>query len=155
MKKLHTEIEINATPTVVWGMLLDFATYPEWNPFIVAIDGDASVGSKLRVRLEPPEGRGATFRPSVTAIEQDRCFEWVGKLGFKGLFDGRHRFEIEATSRGTRFIHSEKFSGVLVPLLARVLDKGTRAGFEAMNLALKERVEAAQVERDQWERKSG
>ena len=141
MKKLHTEIEINATPERVWQVLTEFASYPEWNPFITSAEGTASVGEQLEVRIEPPGGRAATFRPVVTEVAALQRLEWLGKLLFKGLFDGRHRFEIEATSSGTNFIQSEEFTGVLVPLLAKSLDGPTREGFELMNRAIKERAE--------------
>jgi len=142
MKKLHSEIEIDATPETVWEVLLDFASYPQWNTYIPSIEGEANEGSQLRVRIEPPVGKGATFKPTVTEVKTGRRFEWLGRLGFKGVFDGRHRFEIEAVSGGTRLVQSEEFTGVLVPLLAKSLDRGTVAGFEAMNQALKERAES-------------
>ena len=31
--KLQTEIEIDADADRVWTILVDFAAYPEWNPF--------------------------------------------------------------------------------------------------------------------------
>jgi uncharacterized protein YndB with AHSA1/START domain len=34
MKELHTEIEIDASAERVWDILTDFASYPQWNPFI-------------------------------------------------------------------------------------------------------------------------
>jgi hypothetical protein len=58
------------------------------------------------------------------------------------LFDGEHRFAIEPTAGGSRLFHEERFSGVLVPFLARGLRRGTLPGFERMNEAVKERVEA-------------
>jgi hypothetical protein len=42
-----------------------------------------------------------------------------------------------------RFVHGESFRGLLVPLLRKNLDGPTRAGFTAMNEALKQRAEAA------------
>jgi hypothetical protein len=38
--------------------------------------------------------------------------------------------------------HSESFQGYLVPLLWRSVEPASRAGFEAMNRALKARAEA-------------
>lgn len=40
-----------------------------------------------------------------------------------------------------KFVQREAFSGLLVPLMARTIDQ-TLIGFEEMNRALKERVEA-------------
>ncbi len=147
MKKLQTQIEIEATPEIVWDTLVDFAAYPQWNPFVVSIEGEPTVGAKLRATLDPPGGKKATFKPTVTAVEENSYFEWLGKIGFKGVFDGRHQFRIEPSPTGTRFTQSEEFTGVLAPLLMRMLDKSTRAGFEAMNSALKSRTEQTAVER--------
>ncbi len=141
MKRLHTGIEIDATPEVVWEILMDFESFPEWNPFVVSIAGETAVGGRLDVTLQPPGGRAMHFRPRVTAVEPGRYFEWLGKVGIRGLFDGRHRYRIEATSHGTRLVQSEDFTGILVPVLSRSLDGATRRGFEAMNRALKERAE--------------
>ncbi len=34
MKSLKTSITIEAAPSVVWDILMDFEAYPDWNPFI-------------------------------------------------------------------------------------------------------------------------
>ncbi len=83
-----------------------------------------------------------TFRPTVTSAEPGRRFAWLGSLGVRGLFDGAHRFELQATPSGTRLVHAEEFSGLLVAPLLRSMESGSLAGFEAMNAALKARVEA-------------
>jgi len=58
MKELHSEIEINASVERVWDILTDFASYPQWNPFVRSISGELKVGERLEVRLEPPDSRG-------------------------------------------------------------------------------------------------
>jgi hypothetical protein len=143
-EELRTEREIDAAPERVWEILTRFEDFGSWNPFIVRIEGAPTVGTRLRVRLEPPGGRGVTLRPTVTVSEPARAFGWLGRFGIPGIFDGAHRFELEARpGGGTRFVQSERFRGVLVPLLRRSLRSSTRAGFEAMNRALEERAEAA------------
>jgi hypothetical protein len=143
-EELRTEGDIDATPDRVWEILTRFEDFGSWNPFIVRIEGATDVGARLRVRLEPPGGAGVTLRPTVTTSEPNRAFAWLGRFGMPGLFDGAHRFELEARPEGrTRFVQSERFRGALVPLLRRSLRTKTRAGFEAMNRALAERAEAA------------
>lgn len=143
MKELTTTIEIDGSPEAVWTVLMDFDAYSEWNPFILEISGDAAIDAQLNVRLQNPGGKAMTFTPTVTSAESPRRFSWLGKLGFKGVFDGHHRFDIESSGNGTAvFTQSEEFSGVLVPILWRMVNSKTRAGFESMNAALKERVEA-------------
>src|ERR687897_2709530 len=143
MKELHTEIEINASPERVWDTLADFAAYPRWNPFIRHISGKLEVGERLKVRLEPPGGRGITLRPTVLSAEPNRQLRWLGHLLVPGLFDGEHTLATEPLEENrVRFVQREAFKGLLVPLLARSLDNNTRRGFEEMNRALKERAEA-------------
>jgi hypothetical protein len=127
----------------VWDVLTDFGAYPEWNPFIRSIEGDAHKGGKLAVRIEPPGGTGMTFKPTVLAAEPNRELLWFGHLLIPGLFDGEHTLRVEPLDgQRSRFVQQERFTGILVPLFKSALDR-TRAGFEQMNTALKERAEAA------------
>jgi hypothetical protein len=94
------------------------------------------------VTLTPPTGRGATLKPKITEVKAGETLEWLGHVGIAGLFDGRHRFQLEPNEHGgTTVTHSETFTGVLVPLFARALDTHTLAGFHMMNEALKARAE--------------
>lgn len=137
--RIRTEIEIAAPPAEVWRHLVDLASYRDWNPFITSASGTVEVGQTLSLRLQPPGGRELPIRPTLTAVTTATVLEWLGHLGVPGLFDGRHRFELFPTAAGTRLVQSESFSGVLVRPLRRLLDGGTRAGFEAMNEALRRR----------------
>jgi hypothetical protein len=145
--ELRTEIDIDAPPSSVWAILTDLSAYPDWNPFITSSEGSVGVGERLTNRLEPPGGKALTFKPTITAVEEGRVLEWLGRLVVPGLFDGRHRFELVPTGDGSRLIHTERFSGVLVPLLKKRLDTETLAGFAAMNTALKARAESPNAPR--------
>jgi len=142
---LEAEIDIEATPDEVWQALTAFEAFGEWNPFLTSIEGNAVKGETLKVRFEPPGGKGANMRPTVTQAEPGRVLAWLGRLfGIPGLFDGAHRFAMDAQPDGrTRFVQSEHFSGLFVPLLRRSLRSHTLAGFKAMNQALANRVRAS------------
>lgn len=140
--RLHTEIEIAATPERVWSILTDFPFYPEWNPFIVSINGDVKQGAKLQVQIQPSGGSSMTFRPRLVAVELGKELRWLGHFLFPNLFDGEHRFAIEPIADGrVRFTQSEHFSGLLLPLFKKNLAQTTKTGFEAMNRAIKARAE--------------
>jgi hypothetical protein len=139
--QLHTEVQIDAPPADVWAVLIDLDSYSDWNPFIVSAEGKPAVGEKLTSRLQPPGGKAMTFRPTVTEVDEGRVFEWLGRLGLPRIFDGRHRFELEATENGTRFSQTEVFNGILVRFMRKSLDGATAQGFESMNTALKTRAE--------------
>lgn len=147
MHAIRTAIEIEAPPAVVWSVLSQLDRYGEWNPFIVSAAGRLALGERLTNKLRPPGGRTMTFKPKITVIEEGRTLEWLGHLGLPRVFDGRHRFALEPTATGTRFVHEETFTGVLVPFMRRSIDGRTREGLMAMNSALKARAEAAVRER--------
>jgi hypothetical protein len=142
--ELSTRVDVDAPPEQVWAVLTDFDRYHEWNPF-VRIVGRPTRNARLHVELTPPGGRTVRLRPTVTRAEQGRELRWLGHLWRPGVFDGEHRFVLEPLDGGSRtaVTHAEVFTGTLVPLLWRVVGAGTERGFEAMNAALKRRVEDA------------
>lgn len=142
MEELRTEIEFEGTPEEVWAVLTDLPAYPEWNPFIERVDREFLVGGKLDVRLQPVGERGITMHPTVLVAEPGRELRWIGHLMIPGIFDGEHSFLIEEAGPGrVRFVQSERFGGILLPLMWKKLrDGGTAKGFRAMNEALARRV---------------
>jgi len=142
-KEIKTEILIHATPEKVWSILTNFDNYPNWNPFIKSINGEVKVGNKITARIEPPEANGMTFKSRILTFETKKELSWLGHLIIPGLFDGNHKFELIDNGNGTTtFIQSEKFKGILVPLLKKQLDNNTKRGFVEMNKKLKELAES-------------
>jgi hypothetical protein len=139
-RRIESAIDIAAPPAAVWSVLIDFAAYPDWNPFIRRLQGEARAGARLEVTVQPAGGRAMTFKPTVLAAEPNRELRWRGRVLLPGLFDGEHGFRLEPVASGCRFHHGETFSGLLVPLFAGTL-AATEQGFVAMNEALKRRVE--------------
>jgi hypothetical protein len=140
--ELHTDIEIEAPAEVVWEVLTDLDHYEDWNPFVTSSAGTVVVGETLTNRMQNPGGKAMTIKPKVTAADTSQVFEWLGHIGLPGVFDARHRFEIEPTATGVVLTQSEFFKGVLVRFMRKTLDDSTTRGFEAMNAALKARAEA-------------
>jgi hypothetical protein len=141
-KEIKSEILIQSTPHKIWKILTDFEKYSDWNPFIKSIQGSVKVGAKIVARIEPPEGKGMTFKPTVLTFDENKEFKWIGHLLFPGLFDGEHRFELIDNGNGTTtFIQAERFKGILVRLFSKMLDGSTLNGFRAMNQKLKEEAE--------------
>ncbi len=141
MKHIRTETTMAASVEKVWGTLTDFEAYPRWNPFITKVTGDISEGGKIEAQL-----MGMTIKPRIEHVEENSELRWVGHLGVPGIFDGEHYFRVEASRNGrTRFVHGERFTGVLVPVFALFgqFRKIERA-FVDMNEALKARVEGVQ-----------
>jgi hypothetical protein len=144
IKRLVHSIDIDARPERVWQVLTDLSAYPEWNPFILRAEGRVQVGDGLTLRMRPVGGRATTFRPTVVEATEPTQVRWKGRLGLPGVLDADHEFRIEALPAGrSRLTQDEHFSGLLVPFVARSLERGTLPAFAAMNGALKERAEKA------------
>jgi hypothetical protein len=137
-RSINTSISVGASRSRVWAVLMDFARYPEWNPFIRSIKGEVRLGEILEVVIQPPGRKADTFRPRVVEVEREHSFAWRGSLPIPGLFVGEHRFTLGEAPGGTHFQHSENFSGLLVPFVGSILE-ATERGFRAMNEALQSR----------------
>jgi hypothetical protein len=140
-KQLSTVVDIAQSPQQVWSTLVDFPSYRRWNPFIVDAHGTASVGARLTLRMQPVGARAQTLKPIVHEVIEERRLQWIGRLAVPGMLTARHTFTIEAGESGCRLWQQETFTGLLVPLISRSLDRHTLPAFAAMNAALKVKVE--------------
>jgi hypothetical protein len=138
MRIIERAVDIQAPPAAVWQFLTDTDRYEDWNPFMPQLSGRFASGERLTLTVRPGT-RMMTFRPTVLAVVDATLIRWRGRLGLPGLFDGEHELRLESLADGgTRFVQREAFTGLLVPMMPRVLDD-TAAGFAAMNAALRDR----------------
>ena len=136
--RVITSHEFAATPELVWEVLVDNGSYPEWNPSIVRSTGDFVVGKRVRNVVRTADG-SMTFRPVVLAADPGRELRWVGRLHLPGLADGEHSFVIDDLGEGrVRLTQEETFRGAVVPFAGSALD--LKSDFDAVNLALAHRV---------------
>ena len=142
MRTVEATVTMDAPPCVVWDVLVHGEDYARWNPFITEASGPLAEGARPQLRIAPPGTRAMSFRPLILEASPGVRLRWIGKLGLPGLCDAEHEFLLNpAKEGGTKLIQRESFRGILVPFLAGALEP-TRQGFEAMNAALCERVEA-------------
>lgn len=145
-KLIYSEISISAPVNKVWQMLTDFKSYPDWNPFVRSLKGTPKVGGRIEVKLQPPGGKPMVFKPKVLCFEENMEFRWIGNLFFPGIFDGEHVFHLHKNPDGSCTLqHYERFRGILVPLLNKMLEQNTLSGFKLLNQALKKRCEGNEV----------
>jgi hypothetical protein len=144
--ELRSSVDIDGGRDQVWQVLTDLAAYPDWNPFITRADGAVAVGERLSLDMHPVGARPATLHPTVLEVTPGRRLRWRGRLAIPGLFDAEHRFTVsDRRGSGVRLVQEERFTGVLAPFLAGSLNRHTLPAFDAMNKALKQRVEQAPV----------
>ncbi len=141
-----TTTVIDAPVEVVWRVMLDFAGYQAWNPFIVNIDwhgGEARVGDNitLHVRFKGRPKLVASHE-RITRLEPRALLEYQfrGPLHHAGLVRGKRLQQLHVESDGrVRYSTEENFLG----LLARsVPTRLVQDGFERHAQALKSHAEA-------------
>jgi len=146
MRELRTQIEIAAPLTKVWSILTDFDNWKEWNPIVNQASGVASLGAKLSITMRGKDGKDAMkYMPVVTNVEEPKSLRWRATMMAGFLFTNDKAFELEEIDSGTRLIHREEFSGILVPIFWSKLNKGVIPMLRSMNEALKIMVEQRSV----------
>ena len=138
MRIVAATVTIEASPTAVWAVLPDFASYPRWNPLFSRAAGDIVVGQRIELTTVQPGGRTMTVRPVILAADPGAELRWTA--GLKGLIGGEHRFLLAPDGTGTRLEQRETFSGLLVPFSGRVLSRAEDS-FRALNEAIRTRAE--------------
>jgi len=141
--EVKTEIVINATPARVWAILTDFPRYPEWNPFVLQVEGSVYQNAAIRYRFEMPRGIRIWTPATVLRYEPERELRFSANFMTASIFRGDHYFAIEpAGEAGSLFHHGEIVSGLLFPAVQLVLQNLGLPMFHALNGALKQRAEA-------------
>ncbi|MEL6793379.1 MAG: SRPBCC domain-containing protein [Pseudomonadota bacterium] len=137
--EIVTSATLPASPEAAYAALIDGDAYPDWNPFITSLQGEAQVGETLEIIVDPAGGDPMSFTPEILVADPGRELRWLGSAPIPGVFDGEHYFILEAAEGGTRLTHGERFSGALLWFM----DVETfRTDFEAMNEALARRLAA-------------
>ena len=128
----------------MWGVLTDFAAYPEWNPVVTIAEGPVEEGRRLALRIAPSGRIAYVVRPHVSRVVPERELRWRRRMP---LVTTEQLYELEAVPGGTKVTHGQEAWGPLVPgegsrRRERMREKALRdyAPFEA---ALRERVESS------------
>ncbi|MBL4720437.1 MAG: SRPBCC domain-containing protein [Alphaproteobacteria bacterium] len=139
---VNTSIEIEGSLADVWKVLGDTEVFSEWNPLILEFSGEIRRRGRIFVKLEIPDAGIRTYNATLLGYQVEHEFIWEYDLPIPRLFTGKHKLIIDPMpGGGVRLRNEEELRGLLVgPLTASYLAK-KRIGFEAMNRALKERVE--------------
>ena len=141
MKQVEAFEEVDAPPEVVWEVLLEFDSYPEWNPLVGSIEGLAVEADSLEVRIDLPGSHGGPFSLQRLVVEEHRRLAWLCRLLVPFAFDAYHEFRLEPIGDGrrTRLLQRETFRGALVPALLE--EERVERGFRRLNEAVRERAE--------------
>lgn len=122
MKVEHRTV-VNAPAEVLFAIYQDVANWSTWDPDTKSafIDGPFAVGN--RGRLTPTKGN--TVPMVLTQVEPNRCFTVESKIPmFRMVFE----HILSPVASGTEVLHRVTFSGLLAPLLGRMLVRQLNTG---------------------------
>jgi len=138
---VRSQIEIDAPLERVYSTLIEFERYPAWNPYHIRVAGSPEPGAKLKVTVHRPDGKTVEV-PAVHVLRLRENAELTWGGGIKGVFYGEHVFELKKLAANrTLLIHNEDFKGLFVGF-ADLPAEALTTGYERMNRALKNHLEA-------------
>ena len=137
---VRVELIIPAPRRAVWEVLVDFARYPEWNPFTIGVDTTGRIGDPVLLDVNLG-GRRMKMRERMRVFEPQRRVGWGLHLLGGSLLDCTRVQELEDAGEGsTRYVCHEAFRGLSVPLFYGLFRRAMQEGFEANAQALSRRV---------------
>jgi hypothetical protein len=152
-KNPRAAVDIHAPLDDVWAVMLDVASYGDWNPFIVKAECSVppAVGDPIVLHVRWANGRGATSPERISVVEPPHevdgvrratlAYEYEGLPSKVGLVRGTRYQRLSQLDGGpTRYETVEEFSG---PLVAMAGPGRVEDGFRRHADALKARCEAA------------
>jgi hypothetical protein len=137
---IQTTIDINATLEAVWKELTNFPAYNDWNPMLQNVDTHLQLGASVAFEVLVGRTKRMKLKAKMTQIDAPAELNWTG--GSVLAVKGKHYFSFEKLSDSqVRLHHGEYFKGLLFPLMAKSLKRAAPL-YDAMNTALKARLEA-------------
>lgn len=119
------ELDIAASPEVVWDVISNIEAWPSWNPDVktATLQGPLAVGSVFRWRAG-----GVSLTSTLGAVDPPRELSWSGRaMGIRAI----HTFRFEPNDGGTLARSEESWAGLVPTLLRgysrRTLDRGIRS----------------------------
>jgi len=140
--RIEHRVGIQAPAEVIWDILYDVERWAEWNPLYVQAAGQIRIGNQLDLTMvigdEPP----TVIHPVILEWVPNDQIHWRLKM-MGGLISTTRFLEIEVLDEAACiFSNGEIFGGLMGPSVGKRMGRKIYRGFEAMDVALKERAEA-------------
>ncbi|WP_131196501.1 SRPBCC domain-containing protein [Lichenihabitans psoromatis] len=142
MSTIESAIDINADASAVWSVLTDFPRYKDWNPFLTAVDGVATVGDIVTVHIKILGAPSVPVRAEIVTVRPQAELMWRSHFIATGLFDRDHVMRIARTEGGCTVTQVQTFGGPFAAFASLVTEQAVKSGLSDMNKALKARAEA-------------
>jgi Polyketide cyclase / dehydrase and lipid transport len=129
------EIEIDASPEVVWEVLSTIEHWPNWNPNVrsASIEGKLRAGTAFRWKGGP-----ALITSKLICVDGPRQIAWTGKtMGIKVI----HLYRLESRDGKTVVRTEESVEGITARLFRRPVTRSMDSAIEVGLQGLKSEAE--------------
>jgi hypothetical protein len=140
--KVEHRIGVPAPSTVIWDVLSDLGRWHEWNPVYPEVSGLLRIAQKLTIKETFPGVEPRVITPMIIDWVPNEQILWTTKEA-GGLVKRIRYIEIEHLTdedKNCYLSNGEVFDGWLGPRQGKKHKFKLRAGFEALNHAVAERV---------------
>lgn len=139
-------VGIDAPAALVWDVLVDFARYPEWNPFTVRVETTGRVGDVIDLLLPDPNRPGELFRNRewIQVSDAPHHLRYDTRDALDGVHAVRDQWVVARTATTCSYRTTDAFTGELAQVVMDLQGAWVKAGFDAVAWALKERAESLQ-----------
>ncbi len=106
-------VQIEASAAFVWDVLVDYASYPEWNPYTIAVDTTLQVGDRIDLTLPSPDGSDGTFvnREFIRVVDPPHHLQYDTADEMAGIFGVRDQWITELAPDRCSYHTTDTLSG--------------------------------------------
>lgn len=138
-------VEIAAPAELVWSILVDLPSYPQWNPYTVKVESSLRLGEPVNLFLPDPTRPGELLHvvEYLADFEPHRLLAWEMIASADNPDAARREQIIESTGpHSCRYQTTDQFLGPTADQVMANHGPWVKQGFDAVALAVKARAEA-------------
>lgn len=138
-------VEIAAPAELVWSILVDLPSYPQWNPYTVKVESSLRLGEPVNLFLPDPTRPGELLHvvEYLADFEPHRLLAWEMIASADNPDAARREQIIESTGLNScRYQTTDQFLGPTADQVMANHGPWVKQGFDAVALAVKARAEA-------------
>ena len=137
-------VQIAAPAGFVWDVLVDFPSYPQWNPYTVAARTTLVIGEPIELTLPNPDGSPGTFvnREYIRIVDPPRLLRYDTAEEIPGIHGVRDQHIEPLGPDRCSYRTTDTFTGRHAESMLAALGPWVKQGFDAVAHALRARAES-------------
>lgn len=133
------QVEIEASPEVIWKIMTDVNNWPNWNPEVskASLNGKVKEGNTFQWKAGP-----GTIKSTIRSVENERLIAWTGKT--LSIIYASHVWKLEPLNGKTMVRTEESWEGIVARIfrgkMRQMLEKVIHSGLISMKTEAESRL---------------